>query len=366
MRRLGIDTDRTAARSPGWLGALVDAGLSATRGRPLESGGVMLRIIPFLLAGALAYVLVPLLPGTRGPGDVIAFAMVPVLIAVVLATPWERLPAWPQALPPLAVFVMVALVRDAEGAASPLYTYTPVVLLPVFWFALYGTRTQLVIAVVAVGVTFAIPTTAVSGGGYTVTEGLAALLWTAIAGVVGFTISELDRQRQQLAEQLARIARTDALTGLLNRRAWNEELGRELGRAATSGRPLCAVLLDLDRFKAFNDRNGHQAGDDLLRAVAVRWRSALRRADVIARYGGEEFAVVLVDTPLAAANKTAERLRASVPREETVSSGIAEWDGRETGSELVARADRALYEAKRSGRDRAVAEPAAPHRAGSV
>jgi diguanylate cyclase (GGDEF)-like protein len=317
-----------------------------------------MRILPFVVAGAAGYLAVPFLPGSGATTSLIAAALVPILIASALLLPWAKLPAWPQALPPLAVFVLVGLVRDAEGATAALYTYTPVVLLPVFWFALYGTRGQLVISVVAVGVTFAVPTSAVSGDGYAVTEFMAAVLWMAIAGVTGFTISELARQREALGKRLARIARTDVLTGLPNRRAWNEFLGVELESAARTGRPLCTALLDLDNFKDFNDLHGHHAGDEHLRAVAMRWRAKLRGADLIARYGGEEFAVILVDTPLARATEIIERLRVSVPREETASSGIAQWDGSETGSQLVARADRALYEAKRAGRDQAVAETA--------
>jgi diguanylate cyclase (GGDEF)-like protein len=352
MERLSQKIDRAPS---GWLRALVDAGLGVTRGRPFEGDGVLLRILPFVVAGGLGYVLVPFAPGTDEPGNVIAAAMVPVLIAWVLFMPWERLPAWVQTLPPLGVFVMVALVRDAEGGIAALYAYTPVVLLPVFWFALYGTRIQLLLSVLAVGATFAIPTVAVGGDAYPTTELLAALLWMAIAGVTGFTVSELVHQREALEQRLERVARTDVLTGLPNRRAWDEELKRELSRADRTGAPLCAALLDLDHFKEFNDHHGHQAGDEHLRAVALEWRGRLRAADLIARYGGEEFAVILTDTRIDRARDVVERLRASVPRGETVSSGIAEWDRSESGSDLVARADRALYEAKRTGRDRAVA-----------
>jgi diguanylate cyclase (GGDEF)-like protein len=352
MERAGGDVARKPAR---WLAALVDAGLSVTRGRPFEGDDVVLRILPFVAAGGLGYVFTPFVPGIGEPANLIAAAMVPALVLWVLLCPWERLPAWLQALPPLAVFVMVALVRDAEGGAASLYTYTPVVLLPVFWFALYGTRPQLLISVIAVGATFAIPTAAVGGDAYPATELLAAVLWMAIAGVIGFTISELAQQREVLERRLERIARTDVLTGLPNRRAWDEELKRELARADRNGTPLCVALLDLDHFKEFNDMHGHQAGDEHLRAVALLWRARLRTVDLIARYGGEEFAVILTGATLARAREVVERLRGSVPAGETVSSGIAEWGRSEPGAELVARADAALYEAKRTGRDRAVA-----------
>jgi diguanylate cyclase (GGDEF)-like protein len=151
------------------------------------------------------------------------------------------------------------------------------------------------------------------------------------------------------------MARTDALTGLPNRRAWDEALERELAMANRGGAPVCAALLDLDHFKEFNDLNGHPAGDAHLREAADMWRRRLRSADLIARYGGEEFAVLLTATDAHQAQDVIETLRACVPSEETVSAGIAEWDGVESGAELLIRADRALYEAKRNGRNRTIA-----------
>jgi diguanylate cyclase (GGDEF)-like protein len=177
----------------------------------------------------------------------------------------------------------------------------------------------------------------------------------AVAGISGFSISELVRQREELAVNLDAMARTDALTGLPNRRAWDEALDHELARADRSEAPVCAALLDLDHFKEFNDLNGHPAGDTHLRDAATLWRSRLRSADLIARYGGEEFAVLLTATDAHQAHEVIETLRACVPSKETVSAGIAEWDGVESGAELLARADRALYEAKRKGRNRTIA-----------
>jgi diguanylate cyclase (GGDEF)-like protein len=336
------------------LQTLIDAGLSSTRGRPLEGDGVGLRLLPWVAAGVLAFALLPLLPGgTTETANLIAGTLVPVIVVAALFAPWERLPAWMQAVPALIPFLMVALIRSVESSTES--AYTPVVLLPVFWFALYGTRGQLLLSVVLVGVTLAVPSPAVGGDGYPVTEPGAALLWMTIAGIAGFTVSELVRQREALEVSLARIARTDALTGLPNRRAWDEELDRELARADRTSAPICAALLDLDHFKQFNDRNGHQAGDQHLRAATAAWRERLRVNDLIARYGGEEFVVLLNGTALAEATEVIEGLRTSVPRGESVSAGIAEWDRSESGTELVARADRALYEAKRNGRDRTIA-----------
>jgi diguanylate cyclase (GGDEF)-like protein len=114
------------------------------------------------------------------------------------------------------------------------------------------------------------------------------------------------------------------------------------------------ALLDLDHFKAFNDREGHPAGDALLRGVAAAWRRELRGIDVLARYGGEEFGLVLPGCSVAEGAAIVDRLRAMTPLGETSSAGVAAWDGVEGADALVTRADRALYQAKRAGRDRTV------------
>jgi diguanylate cyclase (GGDEF)-like protein len=150
------------------------------------------------------------------------------------------------------------------------------------------------------------------------------------------------------------MARTDQLTGLPNRRAWDEELRRELARSARSTEAVCVVIIDLDHFKAFNDERGHPAGDALLREAAIAWRVCLRVTDVIARYGGEEFAALLPACPPHEALQIVKRLRAATPEGQTCSAGVAYWDGSESPEDLVGRADAALYEAKRAGRDRVV------------
>ena len=166
--------------------------------------------------------------------------------------------------------------------------------------------------------------------------------------------------RTDLVAKLKATARTDALTGLPNRRVWDEDFERELARARRHGGSLCLAMLDLDRFKAFNDQHGHQAGDQLLAATATAWRPALRATDTIARYGGEEFAVLLPHSDEEGARMVVERLLECVPLGQTASAGIAAWDGVESAQALLARADAALYEAKRTGRARALFSPSAP------
>lgn len=157
-------------------------------------------------------------------------------------------------------------------------------------------------------------------------------------------------QRADLVEELSGLATTDALTGALNRRAWDGHIERALADGAV--RPVTVALLDLDKFKVFNDTYGHQRGDRLLKEAAAAWRTMLRPGDLLARYGGEEFAVLLRDCDERRATPVLERLRAATPAGETCSVGIAQWDGDECAEALVARADRALYAAKAAGRDR--------------
>jgi diguanylate cyclase (GGDEF)-like protein/PAS domain S-box-containing protein len=161
-------------------------------------------------------------------------------------------------------------------------------------------------------------------------------------------------------QRLAAQATTDGLTGLPNRRAWEERLTRDIASARRLQRPVTLALLDMDRFKHYNDTHGHAAGDDLLCEFAASARVLLREGDTLARWGGEEFAVLLPDCPSANfAESILDRIRAAVPAGQSCSVGYASWDGLESAEDLVARADRALYRAKAMGRDRAAsAEPA--------
>lgn len=162
-------------------------------------------------------------------------------------------------------------------------------------------------------------------------------------------------ERADMFVRLDELARCDPLTRMANRRSWDEELPRYLARASREGRPVSVAMLDLDHFKDFNDVQGHQRGDLLLREVAEAWRDELREGDLLARYGGEEFAVMLPSCPLEEAVQIVERLRGATPAGQKCSAGVACWDVAESADALVARADAALYEAKLTGRNRTAA-----------
>lgn len=180
-------------------------------------------------------------------------------------------------------------------------------------------------------------------------------------------VRELIRQREMERDSAQLSAITDVLTGLPNRRRFDEALKVEFYRLKRSGAPLSLILLDVDHFKNFNDRYGHLAGDKCLRRLAETMRHAVTRAsDLVARYGGEEIAVVLPETGSQGAEAMAERIRLmveqlAIPHESsavaghvTVSLGVAtvETTGMESPDEVVALADKALYLAKQSGRNR--------------
>ncbi len=178
------------------------------------------------------------------------------------------------------------------------------------------------------------------------------------------TALRLSHLRSELAArnaELEKLARTDMLTGLANRRHADDMLRATVASARRHGRALTAALLDLDHFKSINDRYGHAAGDAVLREVGLRLASELREEDVAARWGGEEFLLLLPDTPDGAT--TCERLRTAIADipvlcsdgtrvPVTASLGWATWCEDEDAEVLVARADRALYDAKEAGRNR--------------
>jgi diguanylate cyclase (GGDEF)-like protein len=158
--------------------------------------------------------------------------------------------------------------------------------------------------------------------------------------------------RAELFATMSKHASTDALTGLANRRNWDDQLARAVAHAERTHETLSVALCDVDGLKQLNDREGHAAGDELLRSIARHWRAEARAADLIARIGGDEFAILLPGADEVAAQDVVERLIGALPPGTSVSFGIAEWDLREDGTELMARADLRMYDAKRRGTPR--------------
>ncbi len=191
--------------------------------------------------------------------------------------------------------------------------------------------------------------------------------WNAQAGRLAFLAiaTALATLSVQRARQLRRLSATDRLTGLHNRGAFDDRVEEEGSRARRHHRSFTVALLDVDAFKAFNDTHGHAGGDAALKAVADTCRRALRRSDVVARYGGDEFGLILPETAAPEAVSRMEELRRAVGSmlvltggaggRVTVSIGVASWpaDG-VTASEVAAKADARLYQAKWGGRNRVI------------
>ncbi|HVW87338.1 MAG TPA: GGDEF domain-containing protein, partial [Bryobacteraceae bacterium] len=199
---------------------------------------------------------------------------------------------------------------------------------------------------------------------------LTALCITALLFTVAVTwILVLRRQVAQRTRQIRELSLIDPLTGAANRRHFDEELRAEFQQARDSGAPLALLMIDIDHFKALNDSEGHQRGDEYLIEVVRALQSVVtRRSGLVARYGGEEFAVILPDMPAEGARVIGETIRRRVEHLQipnagiapgqhlSVSVGVAAWSGKDDGSpaNLVSAADRALYRAKSLGRNRTI------------
>ncbi len=193
----------------------------------------------------------------------------------------------------------------------------------------------------------------------------AFLLWASMLVLIAIIVGSLSDGRRiamaKLTEAHKKDVLTDALTEVANRRAYEFELTRRIAEWNRNGTTLSLILLDIDYFKNFNDRYGHQAGDAVLRAVADVLKTTIRETDLVARYGGEEFAVVLSDTSIERTKEVAERIRSLIESARfpfnglilqlTVSAGFAQIRAGEDTTAFVQRADAALYSSKESGRN---------------
>jgi diguanylate cyclase (GGDEF)-like protein len=191
----------------------------------------------------------------------------------------------------------------------------------------------------------------------------AALTLALVAGLA----TRLGRPLARMFGELTDQAERDSLTGLANRRVLDERLEEELDRSRRYGTHLALILVDIDNFKSVNDRYGHQCGDEVLRAVAPVLSGSLRELDLAGRFGGEEFALVLPGTAAVSARRIAEQIRRALAKVTvvgpggelvcvTASFGAAEFPANASVASLIEAADRALYQAKRDGKDRVVVD----------
>lgn len=319
---------------------------------------------PFILAYVLGFALA-WLPG-QGPEQPVALLGAGVLFFVIAASillgGWSDVPEIYTLIPVFGLCLAVDLMRVASGNGSTA-GYGSLLLVPVVWQALRRQQRELTLTIVMVSITNVIAVVFLSSPVPVVAQWRSIILFTVVAATLGQTVHRLVQSRVELLDEISRMARTDALTGLANRRTWEDRFPEEVERSRRQGLPLAVAILDLDHFKAFNDAHGHQGGDRLLVGAAAAWASDLRTGDLLVRWGGEEFALLLPATDEVEAAAILERLRSLTPEGQTFSAGVAvERFGPGSAIDLesvVQAADRALYGAKRSGRARTAF---APHR----
>ena len=312
--------------------------------------------VMYATAGALVAItlLLPHSPGMNR-GALLALALTGPVAAGLIWLARRQLPTWFFHFSTAAGSVLAGLCVYWSGEASSVYAFL-LLLVGVFTAYFFGPRAlaiQLGFAGLVYAVALAIHPHADSDlAAHWLVAMVCIGLSSAIISSLVHSRRRLEEERERLLTHTLELARTDPLTGLLNRRAWRDLLDAELARSVRDATPVCVAMLDLDHFKRFNDDHGHVAGDSFLQQLAAAWRAAIRPSDTLGRYGGEEFSLLLPNCDLPAAIEVIERLRVSVPLDERCSAGIACWDGSESPVALITRADELLYDAKDAGRDR--------------
>jgi len=311
----------------------------------------------------MAWLALPYSPaGTNEAGLLRASVLAGVMGAVAVAF-FDRLPPWAfQALVALGTVLVTVMIGYSDAPTSP-YAFFYI------WLALYAlfffSRAQAVVQVLFIAIAYAavVVGDVVAGGkDPLVAAGEAAPRWIMAVGTLVVAVALVGMLKERLDRLVARFAdaaRQDPLTGLRNRRGFDEAFELEVERSRRGSRTLALLVGDLDHFKRVNDRLGHPCGDDALRRAGEVLRATNRRIDLVARVGGEEFAVLLPDSDERGAYIAAERMRHAIreafredPIPLTISFGIAGFPRHgESTDDLMESADQALYTAKESGRD---------------
>jgi diguanylate cyclase (GGDEF)-like protein len=305
---------------------------------------------------ALATLLLFERPGANLPG-LIATVAIGYAIAAVVLTGFDRLPDWAYRAIQTTGTLLISFGVYFSGSAGSAFAlfYVWVGLYAGHFFSRWWTALQITFVAVAYGVVLLV----------TPEPGVGFENWLVVVGtviVVAAMVTALKARLDGLIEHLDEAARTDALTGLLNRRGFESSFEVQLERARRNGTGVSLVLGDLDGFKAVNDRLGHGAGDAALQTVSAVIEETKRVVDVSGRIGGEEFAIVAPDATGDDAYHLAERLRAAIgaafadrPVPLTICFGISTFPAHgPTSDALLSAADEALYAAKAGGRDRSV------------
>ena len=330
----------------------VVGGLPVDREAMAPIAALMYAVAGLVVAGS---VLLPH-PAAMNEPAIVALGASGLLAAAAIWLFRDRLPTWFFHVTTASGTILTGLCVYWGGEANSPYDWLIlwVAVFSAYFFTTRQTAAHLALAGAVLAVALAVePTSGANAAHWVMTMVVISLAAGVILGLVSGR-RRLEAEREVLLAETMELARTDPLTDLPNRRAWLELLDLEIARSRRFDRPLCVAMVDLDHFKRFNDEHGHVAGDALLRDIAQAWSDVIRPTDTMARYGGEEFAVLLPDCGLGDAILVIDRLRQCSPQGQRCSAGLACWDSRETPTELIARADARLYEAKDQGRDRVV------------
>jgi diguanylate cyclase (GGDEF)-like protein len=319
-------------------------------------------------------------PRPYGPGRLLAFAIVGIVLPVLIAASTDRSTHHPVFYAGAIIASLAALIAArvsrrrrvvfclAAFAQLPALTlmqaysggagssYAVLVIMAMLWFGMVAGDVEMLVGIVVFAACCVLPMVLVGPPAYPLSWGHAGLL-LLVGMTVAVSLRAVTRELATLAQRFAQEAVVDDLTGLLNRRGWRYTAPRELSRAGRSGNPITLVTLDLDNFKELNDELGHAEGDRALSDTAERIRATLRAGDVVARLGGDEFVALLTNSTLTGALTAIDRLRISTPKQEAFSAGVAVWDRKEDLTSLLHRSDLALYAAKEAGAGRTEVAP---------
>ena len=267
-------------------------------------------------------------------------------LAPVVVTGLSRRQPIPFYLAAYGGIVCLTMLQAGSGGAAS--GYSILTLMAMAWFGLFASDRELAVGAGVLAACSYLPMLVIGSPDYPVEWGHATLL-VIIGCTVAGSLRALTRETEKLTSQLRREAVIDSLTGLMNRRGWEDGAERQLAAARRDWRPLALVMIDLDHLKEVNDTRGHDEGDRALCEVADRLRSSLRASDVLGRLGGDEFAALLVDAEAGRAAEALARAQGDTSDHATFSAGVAAWDGEESLDDLARRADVALYAAKSAG-----------------
>jgi len=324
----------------------------------------MVRVVSYLFIASVAAIVTL----TNDPAQAAVYVLLVVGIVLLVIfqdlLPTTSLAPWRMPLEAAATVLFVTILVMLTGGLNSPYFFGYILILAAG--SLWATGYAAPILAVTTGIAYLVAVIVASGAALLTPEGLGVVAFNLISlGLVTYVSWVIGREQRRGREEALRISRFDALTGLTSRAFFTSTVEGEIQRAARTGRAFALLMFDLDGLKAANDRFGHDSGDRLLQAVAEILQGDIRVTDIAGRYAGDEFVLLLPETDLAGALRVAEKVRVDISRlalphngsliRTSASIGVVTYpeDGR-TFAELLRRADLAMYEAKRRGRDQIV------------